>query len=235
MKKTPRSQAISLAEMLLLAIKKGEEYQQHLADLAHFPTEELILQLNTPEKKVAFWVNIYNSAFQVLAQTQSELLAQKAKLYGGKYIQIAQNWLSLDDIEHGILRRRKFKYGLGYIPSFFESTFIIANQVDALDFRIHFALNCGAVSCPPIAFYNHERLNEELEIATQGFLEQESEWNKESNTLYISRLFLWFLGDFGGRSGIREILKTYKIIDTAKQPNLKFKDYNWALALDNWA
>ena len=121
MKKIARSQVLSLAEMLLLSIRTGENFQQHLSDLAEFPSDELLTQLNTENKKKAFWINIYNAFFQVLAQTQSELLKEKRRLYKGKHMAISHRPLSLDDIEHGILRRQKFKYGLGYISNLFSS------------------------------------------------------------------------------------------------------------------
>ena len=38
--------------------------------------------------------------------------------------------------------------------------------VDVIDFRIHFALNCGAKSCPPIAFYSYDKINDQLDLAT---------------------------------------------------------------------
>ena len=47
------------------------------------------------------------------------------------------------------------------------------------DPRIHFALNCGAVSCPPIAVYEGESLDEQLDIATEGFLEGNTIVDKE--------------------------------------------------------
>ena len=53
---------------------------------------------------------------------------------------------SLDDIEHGILRRNARNHiEVG------DSK--LTHMVDKVDYRIHFALNCGAQSCPAIAFY----------------------------------------------------------------------------------
>jgi hypothetical protein len=41
--------------------------------------------------------------------------------------------------------------------------------ISKCDPRIHFALNCGAKSCPPIKFYNGKKLENELDKAAKGF------------------------------------------------------------------
>ena len=39
-----------------------------------------------------------------------------------------------------------------------------------LDPRIHFALNCGATSCPPIRVYSSSNLDSQLDRAAASFL-----------------------------------------------------------------
>ena len=78
--------------------------------------------------------------------------------------------MSLDDIEHGILRRSKIKWSEGYFNKLFPSKFEKENRVNKVDYRIHFALNCGARSCPPIAFYDPEKLDKQLDVATMIYL-----------------------------------------------------------------
>ena len=70
--------------------------------------------------------------------------------------------LSLDDIEHGILRRYRQKYSLGYLPQFWVNNTIKKLAVHEMDNRIHCALSCGAVSCPAIAFYDAENIDAQL-------------------------------------------------------------------------
>ena len=115
-------------------------------------------------------------------------LKNKRKLYTGKHLKIAGYPISLDEIEHGILRKGKWKYSLGYFNTPFWTKFIKKSQVEKLDYRIHFALNCGAKSCPPIAFYNTDSLEEELQMATQSFLAQETEWIPSANTVFVSKI-----------------------------------------------
>ena len=41
-----------------------------------------------------------------------------------------------------------------------------------MDYRIHFALNCGAKSCPAISFYSAKTLDQQLTTAENNFIEQ---------------------------------------------------------------
>ena len=48
----------------------------------------------------------------------------------------------------------------------------IKSVLSKLDNRIHFALNCGGASCPAVKNYTKENINEELRVASIGFLEE---------------------------------------------------------------
>ena len=104
------------------------------------------------------------------------------------------------------------------------------------DPRIHFALNCGAVSCPPIAVYSGEDLDSQLDDATKGFLEDNTTVNTEDNSISLSMLFKWYKEDFGETDeGIVQWIraqapeKLLKAIETLKAPTLKYPSYNWDL------
>lgn len=104
------------------------------------------------------------------------------------------------------------------------------------DPRIHFALNCGAVSCPPIAVYSGDQLDAQLNDATKGFLEGNTIVNTADNTITLSMLFKWYKEDFGGSDitvlrWIKEQSprKLSEAIAGLKRPTLKYPAYNWAL------
>jgi hypothetical protein len=84
--------------------------------------------------------------------------------------------LTLNDLEHNIIRK-KF-----------------------LDPRIHFYLNCGAKSCPPLkAKAIAENATEaELEESARSFINDPSNvrFDSESRTLYLSKIFDWYEDDF---------------------------------------
>ncbi|MFT7351746.1 MAG: hypothetical protein ACI9XR_001505 [Flavobacterium sp.] len=220
--------SVQLAEELLLAIKKNEEYDALVETLAKIELSKLKQDLNTENKKKSFWINCYNAFYQI------EILKDNSKtVYRNKTICIGNQKISLDEIEHGILRKGKFVIGFGYLNNPLYSGFIKNLQVLELDYRIHFALNCGAISCPAIAFYTSENLDKELDLAMHSFLLSETTLDEKQKTIITSKLLYWYLGDFMGKKGIKEIVSSvFKInLNTYK---LQFTNYDWTPKLKNF-
>lgn len=123
-----------------------------------------------------------------------------------------------------------------------------------LDPRVHFALNCGAKSCPPIRVYTEQkydkscefnssknqhkcyRIDDQLKIATKSFLDQECNIKKLNDGTYevsLSKLFLWYGEDFGAtpEDVLAWILSHSSVLgkDDAVLSGAKivYKDYNW--------
>lgn len=215
----------------MLAVKKREPTGRFVAVMEALPFEALTGALDTDSRKLAFWINIYNAWFQIL---RSERHAGKPEIYRQRLVALAGKTFSLDDIEHGILRKYRFKWALGYLPDPFAREEVKKLAVSQRDWRIHFALNCGAVSCPPIAFYTPGKITAQLDMATLSFLEAETGIFPEKKEIHITRLFYWFIGDFGGRSGIRRILREILDIETSGW-SLVFKDYDWEEKLVHFA
>jgi len=214
--------------------KSGIEYEKYLEALESVVPDMLESELNTDNKRLAFWMNIYNANVQLILRQKPEMYANRNSFFSAKSIWIAGVRISLDLIEHGILRRSKFKYSLGYLNKFFPSAFERKFRLNRLDYRIHFALNCGAKSCPMIAVYNSEDINEQLNTSTSHYLSNEVYYHATLNRAEIPALFLWFRKDFGGAQGIRQLLKQYCIIPNDLDPPLKYKKYDWSLYLDNF-
>lgn len=91
-----------------------------------------------------------------------------------KFITLDQKKVSLDYIEHTILR-----------PVF-------------KDPRVHFAVNCASKSCPPLLSkpYRGKTLDDQLEAATRDFINDPRQNHIRGDTLYISKIFKWFSEDF---------------------------------------
>ena len=123
---------------------------------------------------------------------------------------------------------------MGYLKKIFPRKTEKQLRVSVLDYRIHFALNCGAKSCPPIAFYKPETINQQLELATKAYLRGEAEYDETTNTVKLPTLMSWFRRDFGGKKKMIELLKPLSVIPADKNPKIKFKDYDWALYLQNY-
>jgi hypothetical protein len=219
-----------ISEELLLALKTNKPFELLVQNISAINRNSLDTELNNDQKKKAFWINVYNSYFLILRKHQN---IDKTKIYTDKLINIAGQTMSLDDIEHGILRKYRIKKSLGYLPNWFAPRWIKHWAVDDLDYRIHFALNCGAVSCPPIAFYNSDRINQQLETATHSFLESEIKINDVEKNAEISKLFLWYLGDFGGKPGTRKIINKYIGKDISGY-SITYSTYDFSEDLDNF-
>jgi len=214
--------------------KSCTECEEYVEALKSAHPDELQSELNTEIKKLVFWLNIYNVNVQLILRQNPEMYNNRLFFFSIKKIWIAGERVSLDLIEHGILRRSKYKYSLGYLNKFFPSSFERKFRVNRIDYRIHFALNCGAKSCPMIATYESEKINEQLNTAASNYLLNEVYHDADLNFAEIPALFLWFRIDFGGSNGIREILKNYSIIPNGLDPILKYKKYDWSLYLDNF-
>lgn len=224
-------QPVKASQQLLLAVKTGEPADSLLAFFQNIPFDELKASLNTDAKAKAFWINIYNAYTQVLLQKNPDAYKNRNRFFKSKSIEIAGKRLSLDFIEHHIIRRSEWKLGLGYIKILFPSSLEIKLRLSTKDYRIHFALNCGAKSCPPIAFYDDEKLEEQLNLAEKSFIKNDAEYDEGSNTVAVSKIFSWFRGDFGGKKGIRKLLVNNNMTPAGKKVKLKFKEYDWSLAL----
>ena len=107
-------------------------------------------------------------------------------------------------------------------------------RADRLDYRLHFALNCGAKSCPPIAFYKPENINQQLDLATKAYLRGEAEYDEATNTVQLPTLMSWFRRDFGSKREMIELLRQLSIVPADKKPKIKFKEYDWTLYLQNY-
>ncbi|XP_078331129.1 uncharacterized protein LOC144624956 [Crassostrea virginica] len=121
---------------------------------------------------------------------------------------------SLDDVEHGGgVSGELFVYCLTISllfgnkshpastkPQFSEGDPRLKYAVKKLDPRIHFALVCGAVSCPAINVYTADNLDKALDSVTQNFCKQEVSMFTEVDEVWMSKIILWYRDDFGGNA-----------------------------------
>lgn len=173
------------------------------------------IKLNNLSKKaqLAFWINIYNAATidQILSNYPVKSIKDIAngKVWDLKLpYQFNQEALSLNDIEHKKLLK----------------TFT--------DARIHFAINCASVSCPPLnkKAYTEENVEELLQLNTSKFLNNPN-YNKIGVKIFLSSIFKWYNDDFKAYKGsvlafINPYLYSKKITE---KDAIDFLDYNWNL------
>lgn len=133
--------------------------------------------------QLAFLINAYNAWTVELILTEWPDL-ESIKDLGGffsspwrkAFIPLLGKTLSLDDIEHDMIR------GSGRY-----------NEP-----RIHFAVNCASIGCPPLRTeaYVGSQLDQQLEQQTRLFLSDRSRNRVVDETIQLSPIFKWYRDDF---------------------------------------
>lgn len=224
----------SLSEELIDAVRFDKPHADLLKKLADVPQNTLAKELDTDDAKKAFWINIYNAHIQIFLKENPDLYKDRNKFFKEDRVVVAGKKLSFDKIEHGIIRRSKNKYSLGFFGKICVDRYEKKFRVKKVDARIHLALNCGALSCPAVAKYNYKMIEKQLEQSSKIHLKNTSVYDKENNEVLISRLFSWFRADFGDKDEVRAMLKKHDIIPKDATPSIKYDEYDWTMKLDNF-
>jgi hypothetical protein len=170
------------------------------------------------DARFTFYINAYNAWTLKLILTGYpgvESIKDLGTLFSSpwkkKIVKIRGETLTLDQIEHDILR-----------PEF-------------KDARVHFAINCAALSCPPLRSvpYEADRLNTQLDEATTAFINRRDRTYLKGDTLYVSRIFKWFNEDF--HPDVESFVRKYargelkQKLDGIKAVKVNYLDYDWSL------
>ncbi|TAF51310.1 MAG: DUF547 domain-containing protein [Sphingobacteriia bacterium] len=221
---------IDLSVALVSLAKKNQPTDSLLAQIAALTPGDLSVALTNDAQKLVFWINLYNGFTRIALLAQPEDYQKRNRFFSRRRWQVAGESLSLNDIEHGILRKNQYKFGLGYLPQLFPQRFNKAQALSQRDYRIHFALNCGARSCPPVLAYQPATVSQQLDLATKNYLAMEVYRDSSQQKVYVPKLLSWFKGDFGGKKGIEDLLQK-NAAPFEKGDRIRFKNYDWTLAL----
>lgn len=219
-------------------LKKSEKFLEYVE-----ATEELQnvdLYAMTVNEKKAFFINIYNALVihaMVVKGEPSSFLERMFFFTNTKYC-IGGQAYSLDDMENGVLRgNRAPASSLLNTRPFSEKDPRRFHAIVPMDPRIHFALVCGAKSCPPIKIYTADNIDKGLEAATAAFLEAEVEVDEYSSTVTLSKIMDWYSEDFGDSDleKLKWILPHLKgdlcgrlqRVVYGKNFKIKYRKYNW--------
>ena len=149
---------------------------------------------------------------------------------------------TLNDVEHGLLRgNRPHPYRL--FPQFARRDDPRAADgapAAEVDCRVHFALNCGAKSCPPVDVYTERGLDAELEAAARAFNESSTAVDVHRGVARVSSLYRWYRRDFGANDVAvatrimgwlagerRKALEGLLANDAARFRGLEYEPYDW--------
>lgn len=193
--------------------------------------------LGDGNNQIAFWINLYNALIidAVIYYQVSGSILSKPSLFRRAAYNVAGSRFSADDIEHGILRGNR-PHPTQLLRQFGPSDRRRMMMVEPFDPRIHFALVCGAESCPPISFYRGDRLDAQLNQAAGNFINGGGAFvNRSDASLHLSRILKWYQADFGGISGVLEIVLKYSKDDSVKSairsgaPKIRYSKYDWSV------
>jgi len=174
----------------------------------------------------AFWANLYNAVTLKVVLDRYPVASIRdikgsswldPKAYAGPWrdqrVSVEGRGLSLDDIEHAIMR-----------PGF-------------KDPRVHYAVNCASYGCPNLMAraWRAETLEVDLEDAARAYVNHPRGVTVlPSGALRVSSIYRWFIEDFGGTDdGVRAHLRAYAAAPLARAlagaPAIADHDYDWSL------
>ncbi len=232
--KEETNEFVKLSMELLNAVKNKKNTKTLTSKVEGLSLNELSKSLDSDNKTKAFWINIYNAYVQIILRDNPQLFKARDHFFKLDQVNVGGELMSFDFIEHGIIRGSKVKISMGFLTDPFASSLEKEFRVEETDGRIHFALNCGARSCPYIAIYSAVNLDDELDIIAQQFLESSTIYNPRDGEVAVTTLFSWFRGDFSSQGGVLGVLRSYGIIPEDASPSVNYRDYDWTLDLGNF-
>ncbi|MDX1567987.1 MAG: DUF547 domain-containing protein, partial [Longimicrobiales bacterium] len=188
------------------------------------------------DARLAFWINAYNACMLKLVVDHYPLTGRPGLLqrlrnafadrpensvwriddvFTRPHCEIAGQSRSQDEIEHEIIR-----------PTFGDP-------------RIHFAVNCAAVSCPRLAAeaYTGEELDAQLDRQVREFMDNPEHFRITAGdpaVLTVNRVLDWYGGDFGGPEGVKDFFASYadggeRELLRDPETRVEYFDYDWTL------
>ncbi len=157
-------------------------------------------------KRLAFWINVYNALLlhRLCLRPVRGSVLRRPRLFSAAAYDIGGERYSLNLIEHGLLRRnRRPPYHLR--RPLRGSDVRLRAAPSRFDPRIHFTLNCGARSCPPIHIYEPDEIEQQLGLATRAYLGAETEVDNERGRVRLPGLMRLYRADFGDRAAQLEL------------------------------
>jgi hypothetical protein len=201
------------------------DYKGFVRDKAKLDQYLKLISTNAPDRRawskneqLAYWINAYNAFTVKLIVDNYPVksirdLGPSLKIPGVKdvwhyeFFQIGGADASLDEIEHGILRKE------------FDEP------------RLHFAINCASVSCPPLLneAFVPEKLDSQLNKVALAFVNDPLRNKISADQAQVSSIFSWFKEDFTKKGNLVDFLNLYSKVKIKPSAKISFLDYNWAL------
>ena len=168
------------------------------------------------DEALAFYINAYNvlTIHSVLELWPVESVMQEEGFFDGRTHTVAGEEMTLNGLENDIIRSKE-RFG---------------------EPRIHFAVNCASVGCPPLQreSFTAENLERLLAAGAQSFVRNTTRIDRRRNRIEATKLFEWFADDFGGAAGVREFIASQLEGEDAElvrrdRTRITHFDYDWAI------
>ncbi len=180
-----------------------------------------LTKLSRPEQ-YAYWVNLYNAATVALILKHYPVDSIRDidispgffsnGPWGAKLVSVGGVNLSLDNIEHDILR------------------------VNWDDPRVHYAVNCASIGCPNLArdAYTGDKLDAQLNAAARAFIASPRGLRFNGARATASKIYSWYDEDFGNsQASVIAHMRRYAEGETAERlarlSSIDNYDYDWRL------
>lgn len=152
-------------------------------------------RLGTREGRLAFWINAYNALVVqgLVALGIRHSVWEVPDFFDRIGYRASDLFFSANDIEHGVLRGNRPSPLATAVP-FPAGDPRLRYALAPVDPRVHFAISCGARSCPAVQTYTPHHLDAELDGSTRAFVTREV--TLEDGVLTASPIFEWFRVDF---------------------------------------
>ncbi len=163
--------------------------------------------LTTDDERLAFWINLYNvlAIHGVIALGIAESVMEVPSFFSVVAYRVGDTVLTLDDMENGVLRRNA-PHPATKRPLFKDGDPRLAYCPSVVDPRIHAALVCASASCPPVAFYDADRIADQLDAASDNYVAADVVVDETAQTVRIPITFRYYSQDFGGTEGIQSFI-----------------------------
>ena len=99
---------IYFSQDFFLAIRYDDPIESFLDTIAKLNLDKLSNDLNSEDIKLAFWINIYNSMVQSKIILDENSFKNQNSFFKEKDVDFGGNKISLDEIEHGIIRGKSY-------------------------------------------------------------------------------------------------------------------------------
>ena len=155
--------------------------------------QSVIVTQSSRRQQYAYWINLYNALtikvildhYPVKSIRDISYSLLSSGPWKEKLVTVEGMTLSLDDVEHEILR-----------PVFQDN-------------RIHYAVNCASIGCPNLqaTAFTADNIDALLDDAARQYINHPRGVTVDGDELTVSRIFDWYAGDFGDSD--REIIEHF--------------------------